>query len=1009
MSVAFNGVVLVAPGVASYIDDSASSSAPIASANSIAILGESERGETGQPVLFSDPATVRAYYGAASVDLPLVYGIIRAMTAGASNVYGVRVGNAIQASLAISSGSNNPAVSVRTKEWGYTGNAWSLTVSSNSTNVRNKNIVLRLHDGRTYSATNIGRNVLQIEYYPASRNCGNGTVGRVSGSASTSDDYALTVAPVGFRNAYISVAATDGVQIGSRISATNGAGKLGAGGVYEVTAIVSPTSGVNGRIIFKGTGGTEPEAGSVTAVIVYPLASYQPTAEVVSINNITYLKLTEPVSGGPSTVTSIPLTPYDTLAKLVTRGNQLYRTGDSSASSTPLVAASTLGAPSSTTFETMGLTSSGNAVFRLGDANAGNLINVSVPYVPTSTLSSFASDVQANLRLQGTVGSDSIAAATATYYGPVSGTGLRVGTTGATLQNSSVSVATGGAGYKIGDVVEVNNGTASGTGFTVALTGTGDSLGGSGLTVGLAEAGTGYKVGDIVSVATGSDGQLRIATVNAGAVATFTIIAAGGSYVTGTVATATVANGTGGQLRITAVDSSSTGVVTAVEVIVNGSGYSAVNSSQAVIVVLPVFRFNAGSAAQFVSISTISGVLDKIGLPTVVAASPSITGTTFQTPQISFSPALPSVSANGWRLSLAPGMADGTLSSSKIDLLPVASVITSIQLAQDTTGLLAKTVLSANTDAMIESLNGPIMGSLVQANKVFSASRLDNGTYSFTGATEDYVTPSHWDTALSSLQQLENVEIIVPMTPSSSIQASVLAHCQSMSGPLGKRERFAVMGGDRGLGVTAVKALASKFNDKRAVLVWPGFKDYDDNGDLLTWAPYFLAPTIAGQLSSQADVATPLTTKTVAVRGLETVAKISEVDDLVSNGIFAIRYDSGRGYTVAQSLTTWTGDTKFVRREISTMRATDAVMRAVRSSISSLIGGKISTQLTADIKSRVTSSLEDAEAKGLILSGQDKPAFKDVIVRAVGDALYVDFAISPAIPANYILITAHIL
>jgi hypothetical protein len=336
-------------------------------------------------------------------------------------------------------------------------------------------------------------------------------------------------------------------------------------------------------------------------------------------------------------------------------------------------------------------------------------------------------------------------------------------------------------------------------------------------------------------------------------------------------------------------------------------------------------------------------------------------------------------------------------------------VITSIQLAQDTTGLLTKTVLSANTDAMIEALNGPIMGALVEANKVFSASRLDNGTYSFTGATEDYVTPSHWDTALSSLQQLENVEIVVPMTPSSSIQASVLAHCQSMSGPLGKRERFAVMGGDKGLGVTAVKALASKFNDKRAVLVWPGFKDYDDNGDLLTWAPYFLAPTIAGQLSAQADVATPLTTKTVAVRGLETVAKISEIDDLVSNGIFAIRYDSGRGYTVAQSLTTWTGDTKFVRREISTMRATDAVMRAVRSSISSLIGGKISTQLTADIKSRVTSSLEDAEAKGLILSGQDKPAFKDVIVRVVGDALYVDFAISPAIPANYILITAHIL
>ena len=44
MSVAFQGAVLVAPGVASYIDDLSSSAAGVGTATAVAILGEAERG-----------------------------------------------------------------------------------------------------------------------------------------------------------------------------------------------------------------------------------------------------------------------------------------------------------------------------------------------------------------------------------------------------------------------------------------------------------------------------------------------------------------------------------------------------------------------------------------------------------------------------------------------------------------------------------------------------------------------------------------------------------------------------------------------------------------------------------------------------------------------------------------------------------------------------------------------------------------------------------------------------
>jgi hypothetical protein len=162
-------------------------------------------------------------------------------------------------------------------------------------------------------------------------------------------------------------------------------------------------------------------------------------------------------------------------------------------------------------------------------------------------------------------------------------------------------------------------------------------------------------------------------------------------------------------------------------------------------------------------------------------------------------------------------------------------------------------------------------------------------------------------------------------------------------------------------------------------------------------------------LAAQSDVAQPLTAKPVSVRGLETVARLSDLDDLVTNGVLAVRYDSGRGYTITQSLTTWTGDTRYARREISTMRAADATMKLIRNSVQGFIGSKLSDRAIDQIKNRVDQSLKQANVAGLIVGTPSNPAYKDLIVRSVGDAIYVDVSISPAIPINYLLITAHLL
>ena len=178
---------------------------------------------------------------------------------------------------------------------------------------------------------------------------------------------------------------------------------------------------------------------------------------------------------------------------------------------------------------------------------------------------------------------------------------------------------------------------------------------------------------------------------------------------------------------------------------------------------------------------------------------------------------------------------------------------------------------------------------------------------------------------------------------------------------------------------------------------------------ILTWAPYYLAATIGGTLISQADIAAPLTNSTVGIRGLGTTASPAEIDDLVSNGVFAIKFESGRGFIVAQSLTTWTGDTKFVRREISTVRAADETLKRVRNSVSGFVGRKNNLSILSEIEVTVRGALDSAVQSGLIASTPLLPAYKDLLVRSIGDAIYVDFSISPSIPANYILITAHIL
>jgi hypothetical protein len=1056
MSVAFNGVVLVAPGVASYIDDSASSSSPTTTANAIAILGESERGETGQPVVFTDSSAVRAYYGTSSVDLPLVYGITRAMTAGASRVYGLRVGNATKASTSIMAG-NQKLINIQTKEWGNTANAWNLEVTTNASDPLAKDIKLTLHDGRVYRQTKIGKNVAQIEYYSPVYSLGQGIISLGSGSGLT-------------QNYILSVNATEGVEIGSVLSGggSSEGGRFGSGKCV-VTAVTAPTwntgtsLAVSGSIEFTSTvsdvstgtiGVGSPVLAQKTTLKSGTAYTWQPMAEIVTISGIPTLKLYTP---GIAAV-SIPLQPYDTLAKLTARVNQYFVLSKAGQASIPRIAGSTNGASQSSTLGRLGLSEdSGSLSFELTDSAGDNRSSFSVPYTKPMLLSELINDIQTGLRTinptnLNKVGNENLTSATVGYkqvFKTAAGN-IIIGTNGnpAVTTSAAITATLGGdvittvtfptpVGFLAGDLATITSGSAgsatalitfgtnaatatvtnstpgwravvgTGSGATLSITASaisGTTGGGiTGATVPAGGGGSGYAVGDVLSViapsgGTGSGASVTVdaitvtGTTGRGAVTTVSVNSAGTLYVT-----------TSGTAYSTTAHYSAT----------TGAAGTIPSTSLTVTAVKPSIVISTESNAKFSALKSMSAsdnILSKIGLDDTtitVVGTTKLIGKSFDTPVIDFVAAKPAVSSYGWKFGIAPGMADGTLSSSKLDMSPKVNVYTTSAILENPD--LGKTYFSANTNALIEVLNGNIFGALIEATKVYSSSRIDNGVYAFGGALEAPVEPSHWDEALAKLQQIEDLEIIVPMTSNASIQSATLAHCLSMSGPLGKRERFAVFGGDLGQSTTDVSALASQFNDKRAVLVWPGVKDYDESGNIVTWAPYFAAATIAGQLASQADVGQPLTNKSVNIRGLETIPRLNDIDALINAGVLVIRYDSNRGYSVAQSLTTWSGDTRYVRREISTMRCADTVMRRVRASISNVVGLKLTPDLLNTIRARVLTQLQLAENSQLIVGNTQYPAFKDILINAVGDAIYAEFSISPAIPANYLLITAHIM
>lgn len=360
---------------------------------------------------------------------------------------------------------------------------------------------------------------------------------------------------------------------------------------------------------------------------------------------------------------------------------------------------------------------------------------------------------------------------------------------------------------------------------------------------------------------------------------------------------------------------------------------------------------------------------------------------------------------------------DSPISSNYLDAQVLADIMATPQ------------VLRADTQAANDWLNS-VAGSYIVATRTAGTKSLANtaiplqlaGGLNYSSASGGVVRTQDWQACLTSLQNID-AHLIVPLTADAAVHAMIQAHVNLMSTiqqGYGRRERMGIVGGLWGetpLSSVNAATRAAAFQDSRMVVVAPGIKDFSPlSGALTEIPPYLLAAQIAGMIGGL-GVAEAITRRYVRSSGVEQASQFAgsqltqaERESWNLQGVCVLEQIPNRGVRVVQGLTTWTGNFNYVKREISVRRAADWIARTVREACDELLVGQSgSPGLLRRAVVAVNGVLTRLERDGVIVGDSNSPSFKNIVAQLSGDVLRIDFECSPAIPANYVLITAHMI
>ncbi|BCP56315.1 hypothetical protein K32_49320 [Kaistia sp. 32K] len=277
------------------------------------------------------------------------------------------------------------------------------------------------------------------------------------------------------------------------------------------------------------------------------------------------------------------------------------------------------------------------------------------------------------------------------------------------------------------------------------------------------------------------------------------------------------------------------------------------------------------------------------------------------------------------------------------------------------------------------------------------------------GGSDGVTTFDDWAASYEALQRVD-VQWVTPISGDPAIHAMNDTHVSFCSNQL-RKERRSVVG--TGLNTSNEDAIAAAklLNSDRTSLVHIGHYDYDATGKLVLYPAYMTAALIAGAFSG-VNPGTPLTNKTLKVRGWERdLVNPTETDELILGGVLAVE-NTDAGYKVVKSISTWRQNDNYNRVEQSCGFALDFTVRAVRQAVDVLRGQK-GNQLIPSRAVSITDSVlrelarAEPEGPGVLAGDANSQAFRGIRASITGDVTRVEFECSPVIPNNYNLVTVY--
>lgn len=316
----------------------------------------------------------------------------------------------------------------------------------------------------------------------------------------------------------------------------------------------------------------------------------------------------------------------------------------------------------------------------------------------------------------------------------------------------------------------------------------------------------------------------------------------------------------------------------------------------------------------------------------------------------------------------------------------------------------------ADLQAVVDWFNGANQD-LVRAERAIGAGSVpaNIGFTYLSGGSDGITTMQDWADAYEALQRVD-VQWVTPISSDASIHAMNDTHVAFCSGQL-RRERRSIVGTALSTSNEDAIMAAKALNSDRTSLVHLGYYDYDLNGKLVLMPPYMMAALLAGAFSG-VNPGTPMTNKTIKVRGLERdLINPTETDELILGGVLALE-NTDAGYKVVKSISTWRQNDNYNRVEQSCGFAMDFTVRNVREAVDVLRGQKANPLLLSRAISITDSSLrelarQEPQGPGVLAGDAENPPYRGVKASIEGDVLRIEFECSPVIPANYILVTVY--